>query len=140
MTDLTVGKWKFNSHAEFHRFVDSLTIDEIKSLSWQAEKLKTTKRSPAQNSGIHIFCREQAGSMNDSGFTQRIFWQQAREGFEVDWSETAVKEIIWRPVQKALGFEVSTTKLEKSEVNSVYENICRGFSDKGVPVVGFARG
>jgi len=42
---------------------------------------------------------------------------------EIPWTETAVKEGIWKPIQMALYNKVSTTELTTAEVNQVYEAV-----------------
>jgi len=42
---------------------------------------------------------------------------------EIPWTETAVKEGIWKPIQIALYNKVSTTELTTAEVNQVYEAV-----------------
>jgi len=42
---------------------------------------------------------------------------------EVDWTPEAVKELLWKPVQKAMLNKGSTTALEKSDIDKVYETL-----------------
>jgi len=42
---------------------------------------------------------------------------------EIPWTETAVKEGIWKPIQHALTEKTSTTELTTAEVNQVYEAV-----------------
>ena len=57
----------------------------------------------------------------------------------MDWNTLTVKELIWRPIQKAITGKESTTKLNKEdEITVVYQTISKKLSeDFGIDIGGF---
>ena len=90
-------------------------------------------RTEQQNKAIHVFCRDLANALNEAGFDVT---DGAVLHLPVSWTESNVKELIWKPVQRALyPKKRSTTQLEKKDVNEVFENITRAIGERtGVTV------
>ena len=91
------------------------------------------KRTDSQNAALHLYCQLLADELNGSGLSI----QKTLENYkaEISWTKESVKELIWRPVQKALVNKTSTTELSKQmEINAIYEHVNRFVSQMGVHV------
>ena len=73
------------------------------------------KRTLSQNSAIHKYFELLAATLNAKGLTVEVVIKP-----DTNWTTESVKELIWRPVQKAVIGKQSTTKLTTKEVNDVY--------------------
>lgn len=91
----------------------------------------TSKRTEAQNNALHKYCEDVANALNDAGITFTMFF---KPGYEVPWSKYIVKENVWKPVLEAMFDVESTTQMEKSDVDKVYEVVNRKLSEYGVHV------
>ena len=79
-------------------------------------------RTTQQNRALHKWFTMVAEELNGAGLDIR---KTLKEDFEIPWSSTLVKEILWRETQKiALGKD-STTELEKKEIDVIYEILNR---------------
>ena len=85
------------------------------------------KRSIPQNSGLHVYCRELALRLNESGYDMR---KVLKQGVDIPWDEKAVKKHLWKPVQKAMLNTESTTELTRKQVSEVYEVLNRHLAEK----------
>ena len=87
-----------------------------------------TQRTGQQNRSIHLFCEHVAKALNESGQSVQLTLAQA---VEVDWTEKAVKELLFRPIMRAtLGIE-STTELNKTgDIDVVFDTLNRFLSEK----------
>lgn len=86
------------------------------------------QRTDQQNKALHVYLGHVAQALNDAGYTV----QKALEHrMELDWTPELAKELIWRPLQKALLGKKSTTELEKTgEIDQVYEHLTRYLGEK----------
>jgi hypothetical protein len=90
---------------------------------------ETGVRSLKQNAALHKYYELLADELNAGGFSLK--YMLGEKEVDLDWDGTKVKELIWRPIQKALTGKASTTKLDKvSEINNVYEHLNRFFSNE----------
>lgn len=81
------------------------------------------KRTDSQNKSLHLFCEQVASELNNHGINIQLFLKHA---VDLDWSKDSVKELIWRPIQKALVQKGSTTELDKvNDIDIIYEHINR---------------
>jgi hypothetical protein len=81
------------------------------------------KRTLQQNKALHKYCELLAKELNEHGITMQEFLSQA---VDLDWNTRTVKEVIWKPIQKALLGKNSTTELDKVEdINEIWEHINR---------------
>ena len=83
---------------------------------------KKTSRSSKQNRAMHLFFEFLAASLNDAGLDQRTV---LKPSVDIPWTQEAVKEQLWRPIQVALLGKKSTTELETGEVSKVEEVLMR---------------
>lgn len=80
-------------------------------------------RTLQQNRALHKYFAILASVLNSSG-------QEITKVIKVDttWSETSVKELLWRPVMMQQLNKRSTAKLTKEEVAQVYDTLNRALS------------
>ena len=52
-----------------------------------------------------------------------------REDFDMMWSETLFKEIIWREIQKAMFNTTSTKELNSDQINKIFDVINKHFGE-----------
>lgn len=84
------------------------------------------KRTLQQNKALHKFCEEVARELNNQGITVQKFLDHA---VELDWNKDTVKNLIWKPIQKALTDKGSTTELDKiNDIDLIYDHINRHLS------------
>lgn len=84
------------------------------------------KRTVQQNKALHKFCEEVANELNSQGITVQKFLDHT---VELDWNKDTVKNLIWKPIQKALTDKGSTTELDKvNDIGLIWEHINRHLS------------
>ena len=90
------------------------------------------QRTMTQNKALHLWFRFLAETLNDAGLDMRTV---IREDVDIPWTGPAVKEYIWRPVQKALQQKESTTEANRTDYTAVREVIARHLGERfGVQV------
>ena len=79
-----------------------------------------SNRTISQNSAMHKYFGLLATAFNDAGYTvQKVLTKP----LNISWTQSLVKDILWRQVQDAMFDKESTTKLDRAEVSKVYEEI-----------------
>lgn len=87
-----------------------------------------SQRTIKQNSALHLWFSQLADELNMAGYTVQLV---LKEKIDLDWSGDMVKELLWRPAQKALLKKKSTTELGKLEdMDKVYEHLNRHIGEK----------
>ena len=84
-------------------------------------------RTLTQNRALHKFCDILAIALNDAGLDQK---KLLKPSIDIPWTQNAVKEMLWRPVQVAVTGIKSTTKPEASQYSAIYEVLNRHLSMK----------
>jgi hypothetical protein len=85
-------------------------------------------RTDNQNRSLHLYFTHVAQELNAGGYTVQL---AVKERMDLDFTPEIVKELIWRPAQKAIIKKVSTTTLDKvSDINEVYETVNRHLAEK----------
>lgn len=80
-------------------------------------------RTENQNRALHAFFRLLSDSLNEAGLDQR---KVLKPGISIPWNPTAIKELLWRPLQQAIIHKKSTTELSKlDEIDRVHEVLMR---------------
>lgn len=87
----------------------------------------TSQRTIQQNKALHVFCELLAEALNDAGYDMK---KTLKEDVEIPWNKDMIKEYIWRPVQKAMTGEESTTDLNTVNPSDIYAVINRHMSQK----------
>lgn len=80
------------------------------------------KRTEQQNKALHLWFTQVAEALDSEGLSIQEVLAKA---VDRPWTETSVKELMWRPIQKAMLDKESTTGLERSECSKVYEVLNR---------------
>jgi len=92
----------------------------------------TDIRTLKQNSSTHLWCTQIAKTLNDNNMHISGTIKS-----DVAWSMETVKEIIFKPIVKALYNKDSTTKLNRNEFEKIIDNITLIFANKGVSLPEF---
>lgn len=94
---------------------------------------KEQKRTQAQNRSLHLFFTQLAEQLNDAGLDQR---KVLKPSVDIPWTAIAIKEQLWRPIQKAQLHKDSTTELTTKEIDQVLDTITRHLGQKfGIQVI-----
>ena len=75
-----------------------------------------SQRTDQQRKAIEVYCREIADQLTSAGFDIK---KTLKEDFEIQWTQSLVKELMFKPLCKALFKHESTTQLSTSEVSEV---------------------
>ena len=73
-------------------------------------------RTLKQNRALHLYFKQLAEELNENGVEFRGFIKA-----DMPWSETMIKEILWKPLQGVYLKERSTTKLTTKGINDIYD-------------------
>lgn len=85
------------------------------------------QRTNQQNKALHVLFRLLADNLNNAGLDMR---KTLKPGVEIPWSQAAVKEYLWRPIQKAQLHKDSTTELTTVEIDMVFDTINKYMGEK----------
>lgn len=85
-------------------------------------------RTDQQNRALHLYFQLLADEFNNAGYTVQLILSKK---MDLDWTKDSVKELLWRPAQRAILGKKSTTELSKQEdIDKVYEHLNRHLSEK----------
>ena len=95
-----------------------------------------SQRTGQQNRALHKFFSMLAEALILAGLEMKVVLKAETKLW---WTLEAVKEYLWRPVQKSLYQKESTTELEKQiEIETIHENLMRLLGEKyGVEYIPF---
>ncbi len=86
------------------------------------------KRSEQQNKALHKWFSLVAEELNRGGYTVQLV---LKEKMDLDWDGSKVKELLWRPAQKAIVRKESTKDLEKAgDIDPVFDHLNRHLGEK----------
>ena len=122
------GEWFIVN--EFADEIELIPLDKEKVYELKKETLD--QRTLAQNRALHLYCKNVSQALNSAGYDMKKVIKA-----DVPWTPLQVKELIWRPIQKALLRKESTTNLSKSEVNKVFETVSKLLAERFGIVVEF---
>lgn len=78
-------------------------------------------RTSQQNNALHLYLSRVAKELANQGYTMRDVIESIKK-VEIMPTGNALKEIVWRPIQKILFGKTSTTELSKSEeIDKIYD-------------------
>ena len=100
-------------------------LEPIESGAFEIKGEGTDLRTHAQNRAMHLYYKQVADALNSAGLDIKHTLKA-----EVSWTYISVKELMWKPLQKVLLDKQSTTKLTKSEIDTVYNVMSRHLADK----------
>lgn len=90
--------------------------------------IKTGKqRSNLQNRSLHLYLSHLSEALNDAGYDMK---RTLKQDVDIPWNEANAKEFLWRPIQKVLTKQDSTTKPTTKEYVYIYEVLSRYLVDK----------
>lgn len=85
------------------------------------------QRTIQQNKALHLMYRMLAEQLNLAGLDIRAV---LKPGVEIPWSENAVKEYLWRPVQRIVLGKESTTELTTTDIDKVANVLIHKLAEK----------
>ena len=88
---------------------------------------KAKQRTLTQNKALHLFCQWLADTLNEAGYDMR---KTLREDVEVPWSQSSVKEHLWRPIQIAMTDKQSTTEITTVEPTDIHAVLSRHLGER----------
>lgn len=119
--------WTVNSDVSLESFIAHIrevyAEKKYVSLTWTTGK----QRSHLQNNSLHLYCDMLSKELNDRGLDMRKVLKQETD---IPWTQQSVKEHLWRPIQKSMTGDDSTTKPDRDEYVLIYETLNRHLSDK----------
>lgn len=84
------------------------------------DKIPDKQRTLQQNSALHLYLTQVAQELDRQGHSMQDVIKHINK-VEIKPTLYNVKELIWREIQKAVLGKESTTQLEKSEIDKVYD-------------------
>lgn len=118
MTIITIG-------TRSYRVEDDTLYPLEEGSVYEVVKKRTDIRTVKQNAAMHKFFSLTAEQLNDKGLDMKTVIKA-----DVPWSMEAVKNYMWRPIQKAILDKESTTKLKKDEIDLIYNTMNRLLGEK----------
>ena len=109
-------------------------LNKLKDGIYQVKLSNLDLRTLTQNRAFHLYFTMVAVQLNNSGLYINKLIKENKYKADIDWSGNLVKEQLWKPIQNAILDKKSTTQLEKSEVDRVYNTLNRYLSGMGVSV------
>ena len=100
-------------------------LEPIESGAFEIKGKGADLRTLAQNRAMHLYFKQVADALNGAGLDMKQVIKA-----DVQWTHISVKEMMWKPLQKALLSKESTTKLKKDEIDTVYHNLNRLLGQK----------
>jgi len=89
-------------------------------------------RTTQQNRALYKYFRLVSDALNDAGYEMQEFLTSNK--VDVPWSAELIKDVIWRPIQKAALQKNSTAELEKTEIDVVYDIVNRFLAKKDIQI------
>lgn len=106
-------RWVVKSRDQAKAFCAFVNKAQEDGKVYTYEMYKLT-RSGKQNAALHSMMRRLATRLNDSGREYSHPWN---EEFKIEWTEVMVKEVLFRPVIRAMFDCDSTTELTTEELS-----------------------
>ena len=85
------------------------------------------KRTDQQNKALHKGCELLAQALNDSGYEMKAVL--AAKSADVPWTKDSVKEVLFRPIMRAMTTKLSTTEMNSVEVSKVWDVLNRHLAE-----------
>ena len=118
-------RWIVDNKNKLKFFISFIT-DQYESGKHIMYSIKDTTRSDRQNNAMHLWFRQIAIELNDAGYWVR---HPFSDTFEIPFTETLVKETLYKPVVKSMYNKSTTTKLTPSELSEAAEVLIRWLSE-----------
>lgn len=116
----------------FFEAFTTFTFLKEKGSTIEIKEVKPT-RTNKQNAALHLFFTWCSDALNNSGVE---FSYRGIKGMEIEvpWTGEMFKTFVWKPIQKVLYQIDSTTQLKRSEIDPIFDVICRHFATMGIPI------
>lgn len=85
------------------------------------------QRTSQQNKALHKWFELVSEDLNNAGYTVK---KTLRADFDLDWSSSLFKELIWRPIQKVITKKNSSSELSSGELQIIWDTINRHLGEK----------
>lgn len=102
-------------------------IFALKSLDIKVLDILNVKESKTEKQfkALHLWFKLLADELNEKGFDQKKIIQ-----VDIPWNEYSVKERLWRPTQIIMTGKKSTTRLDRNEIDPIYDVINRAIIER----------
>jgi len=103
-------------------------VEKLKKLKdgiYVVDIKNTDTRTLKQNRALHKYFSMLADVLNGAGLPIAKVIK-----VDIEWSDESVKELLWRPIQRALVKKHSTTQLDKKELDEVYLVLNRALGER----------
>ena len=104
-----------------------MVVDIRKRFQEKDDERKEKQRTLKQNKALHLLFTMLADNLNTSGLDMR---KTLKPGVDIPWTGEAVKEYLWRPIQKAQLNKESTTQLTTTDIDQVFDTINKQMGEK----------
>ena len=84
------------------------------------------KRTLQQNKALHLWYKQLAETLNNSGFDMKSVIKDV----DIPWSAYTVKEHLFRPTMKTMLGKDSTTELETHEIDQIFGVISKVIGER----------
>lgn len=85
------------------------------------------QRTTQQNRALYKYFELVSDELNNAGYS---VMKTLRHDVEIDWNQKLFKELMWKPIQKAITKKNSTADLESGELQIVWETLNRHLGQK----------
>ena len=109
-------------------------IDQEETGKEYVYSIKGVTRTPNQNAALHATFRRLAQGLNDAGYDMKSDVVTKRE---IPWTESSVKEVLFKPIIEHMFEADSTTKLTVEELSDSVETLLREIAKRTGVVVSF---
>ena len=92
------------------------------------------QRTLTQNDALHLGFQQIADQFRDRGLSVQIVLEMLKDGIELEWTKTLVKEILFKWIANKMFDKDSTAKLTTKELQEVWENMSRAIGKTEVYV------
>ena len=106
-------RWIVDSQEKLEFFAD-FAKDQFFQGNHLLYSIKPAGRTEKQNNAMHLWFRQMAEQLNDAGFSAT---HPFNDKIEVPFTEGLVKEMLYKPIIKAMYDKTSTTKLAGKELS-----------------------
>jgi hypothetical protein len=86
------------------------------------------KRTNRQNRALHLYFQMVSDTLNEAGLDMKELLPE----IDIPWSKSAVKEYLWRPIQKVQIQKSSTTEMTTKDIDIIFDTLNRYLAKYGI--------
>jgi len=103
----------------------------MKKTRYQNEVIEeeAKQRSLKQNAALHLYFEKVGETLNEAGLDMR---KVLKPEINIPWTKQTVKDFLWRPVQQIMVKKESTTELDRTEIDPIFDTVNRHLSKFGI--------